>query len=165
MGVYFPVLVKNIEMANKYTALKVPPKTDLESLYFDDFKTQKEIGIIYGTTQKVVYSWFRKLGIQSRVPYKRFQSGPNNDSWRGDNATYAALHYRVQSQRGKADHCEVCGTSDSGKRYEWANMTNNYSDLNDYMRMCCSCHKKHDKIGQNFRIKRINKRKLIDAKI
>ena len=146
-------------MANKYTALKVPPKKDLESLYYGDFRSQKEIGEVYGTTQKVVFSWFRKHNIKSRIPYKRNQTGENNTSWKGDKATYAALHYRVSSARGKAEFCDVCGETDLSLRYEWANMTGNYTDVNDYKSMCCSCHKIHDRIGENFFIKRINKRR------
>ena len=137
-------------MANKYTALPIPPKEDLENLYFGDFKSQKEIGEVYKTTQKVVFSWFKKHGIKSRVPYKRNQEGKNNSSWGGDNVTYAAFHYRVTSLKGRPKKCEVCGTTDENKIYDWANMTGNYADINDYKRMCRSCHWKYDKIGNNF---------------
>jgi hypothetical protein len=131
-------------MPNKYTARPVPPKEELEKLYFDSFMTQEEIGKQYGTTQKVVYTWFKKLGIKSRIPYKRNQFGENNSSWAGNNATYAALHYRVEAKRGKPHFCEACGTMDS-KRYEWANLTGKYEDIMDYSRMCVSCHRKYDK--------------------
>ena len=50
--------------------MPVPPKEDLENLYYGDFRSQKEIGEVYGVSQKVVFSWFRKLGIKSRIPYK-----------------------------------------------------------------------------------------------
>lgn len=131
-------------MANKYTAMTVPPKAELEHLYNDEFMTQKEIGAHYGTTQKVVYSWFKKLGIKARIAYKRNQIGVNNHSWKGDKATYAALHYRVESSRGKPHYCEVCGTMEA-KRYEWANLTGRYSDIMDYARMCVSCHRAYDR--------------------
>ena len=131
-------------MANKYTALPIPPKKDLESLYFGDFKTQSEIGEVYGTSQKVVYTWFKKLGIKSRIPFKRNQKGANNHSWKGDNATYAAFHYRVEVARGKPHFCEACGTMEV-KRYEWCNLTGKYGDVMDYARMCVSCHRKYDK--------------------
>lgn len=130
-------------MANKYTALKVPPKDDLELLYSKNM-TQSEIGLHYNTTQKVVYSWFKKLGIKSRIPVKRNQLKENNSSWKGDNATYAAFHYRVEVSRGKPHCCFVCGTMDS-TRYEWANLTGRYEDVNDYSRMCVKCHRMYDK--------------------
>jgi hypothetical protein len=140
-------------MANKYTALPIPPKEDLESLYFGDFRSQKEIGKVYSTTQKVVYLWFKKYGIKSRIPYKRNQKGQNNSAWKGNNATYAAFHCRVEVQRGKPHFCEACGTMDK-KRYEWCNLTGKYDDIMDYARMCISCHRKYDKkrrelTGQN----------------
>jgi len=130
-------------MANKYTAMAIPPKEDLERLYHESFMSQAEIGCVYGTTQKVVYSWFKKLGIKSRVPFKRDQKGEKNSSWKGDDATYAALHYRVESLRGKPHFCEACGTMES-TRYEWANLTGRYTDVMDYARMCVSCHRKYD---------------------
>lgn len=130
-------------MANKYTAMKIPPKEDLEMLYFKNQMTQSEIGLFYNTTQKVVYSWFKKLGIKSRVPFKRNQIGENNSSWKGADATYAAFHYRVEKQRGKPHFCEACGTMDAN-RYEWANLTGKYDNIMDYARMCVSCHRKYD---------------------
>jgi hypothetical protein len=151
-------------MANRYTAAPVPPKDILEKMYFDEFMTQTEIAERFNCSQKMVFGWFGKLGIKSRIPYKRNQIGPKNHSWVGDKATYAALHYRVYSIRGKATHCEVCGNDEPGRRYEWANVSGDYTDVMGYTQMCCSCHKTHDHIGQNFRKKRVNIRKQIDGK-
>lgn len=131
-------------MANKYTAKQIPPKEELEKLYNESQMTQKEIGKQYNTSQKVVFSWFKKLGIKSRIPYKRNQLGENNSYWKGSEATYAALHYRVESKRGKPHFCEACGTMDA-TRYEWANLTGRYDDIMDYSRMCVSCHRKYDR--------------------
>lgn len=131
-------------MANKYTSLPVPPKEELESLYFGDFKSQKEIGEVYGTTQKVVFSWFKKHEIKSRIPYKRNQIRENNASWKGNNATYAAFHYRVESQRGKPHFCEACGIME-GVIFEWCNLTGKYEDVMDYAIFCRKCHRKYDK--------------------
>lgn len=137
-------------MANKYTKTPEPKKSELESLYFGENLSQKEVGEFYGVSQKVVWRWFRDLGIKSRIPYKRNQSGENNDSWRGDNAGYAALHYRVYKKRGNPMKCEKCGTRDKDKRYQWANMTGKYEDVNDYKRLCQSCHAKFDGIIKNI---------------
>lgn len=112
-------------------------------MYYDEFLSQEEVGKRYGTTQKVVYSWFKKLGIKSRKPYKRNQKGENNSSWKGNDATYSALHIRVEKERGKPHYCQVCGTMDKS-RYEWANLTGKYNDIYDYARMCVSCHRKYD---------------------
>lgn len=156
-------------MANKYTAIKIPEKQDLEYLYNELFMSQKEVGKVYGTTQKVVFSWFKKLGIKYRVAYKRFQNGSYNDNWKGDKATYAALHYRVQSARGKANKCEECNRRDDGISYDWANQTGNYADIWDYKMMCRSCHYKLDGVFKNLPnnsyAKNINIRNVIDGKI
>jgi hypothetical protein len=155
-------------MANRYIKTPHPAKDELERLYHQDFKTQSEIAAVYNTTQRVVFRWFRDLGIQSRIPYKRNQHGENNSSWKGSNATYAAYHYRVQSKRGKATKCEECGRSDAGISYDWANMTGRYDDISDYKELCRSCHFKKDGHKNNFpnrrEVKLVNKRKLIDGK-
>lgn len=151
-GLSIPIIILSLgekNMANKYTALPVPPKDDLESLYFGDFKSQKEIADVYGTTQRVVFSWFRKLGIKSRVAYKRNQKRENNSTWGGNDVTYAAFHYRVVSLKGRPRKCEVCGTDDKNKTYDWA-CVGDYKNVDDFKRMCRSCHWKHDKTANNF---------------
>lgn len=130
-------------MANRYTAFPIPAREEIESLY-NVGKTQAEVGEHFGVSQKVVYKWFQKLSIKSRVPVKRNQLGPNNDSWKGGNATYAAFHKRVEATRGKPMICSACGTQEA-KRFEWCNLTGKYEDVNDYLRMCVSCHRKYDK--------------------
>jgi hypothetical protein len=134
-------------MANKYTAMPVPAKEELQTLY-DSGLSQVEVGERYSVSQKVIFSWFKKLGIKSRIAVKRNQTGINNSSWKGDKATYAALHKRVEVSRGKPSLCACCGSMDS-KRYEWCNLTGRYEDINDYMRMCVPCHRKYDKNRKN----------------
>lgn len=135
-------------MANKYTAMPLPPKEELENMYHIQMLSQVEIGKEYGTTQKVVFSWFRKLGIKSRIPAKRNQIGEHNDSWRGDSATYSAFHRRVEARRGKPKVCFACGDMNKAV-YEWCNLTGRYEDTNDYMRMCRKCHRQYDKNRKN----------------
>ena len=72
----------------------------------------------------------------------RNQERDNNSSWKGDSASYAALHLRVQVARGKPARCDRCGTTAAG-RYEWANLTGQYTDIYDYQRMCVSCHQQY----------------------
>lgn len=77
-----------------------------------------------------------------RPAIKRDQFGPNNDSWKGDRAGYQALHLRVGSARGNPSECEWCHATDG--RFEWANLTGDYSDVNDYARLCVPCHRRYD---------------------
>ncbi len=135
-------------MGNKYTFIPIVPKEILEKYYYEDLKSQTEIASILNVSQKVIFSWFKKLGIKSRVAAKRNQTGENNSSWKGNNATYSAFHYRVETQRGKPHYCSACGSMDAN-RFEWANLTRKYEDVNDYARMCIPCHRKYDKNRPN----------------
>lgn len=80
---------------------------------------------------------------ERRSAAKRDQRGANNHMWRGDSAGYKALHLRVAAQRGKPQKCMECEVSGEGK-YEWANLTGRYEDVNDYARMCLPCHRSFD---------------------
>lgn len=120
------------------------------SLLYARGKTQHEIAAILCLTQKVVWNLMRRHGIQARVAAKRDQRGEKNHAWKGDGAKYAAAHLRVTSVRGKPSLCEECGTT-TAKRYEWASISGNYTDVNDYLRLCASCHKRRDGIVENLR--------------
>jgi hypothetical protein len=98
--------------------------------------TQAEIAGASGVTQKVVFTAMRRLGISARRAIKREQHGPANSTWRGEEAGYDALHARVYRAKGFPSKCENCGESDPLRRYEWANQTGNYLDIEDYKRMC-----------------------------
>lgn len=137
-------------MANKYTYDKWIQKEELEKLYFEKDMSQKEIATEYGCSLKKVQGTLRRLGIKPKRQIKRNQFGKNNSSWKGENATYKALHYRVNNVRGQAKKCEDCGT-ETAKRYEWANVSGKYSDVQDYKRLCKSCHSKFDNIIRNIK--------------
>jgi len=74
-----------------------------------------------------------------------YRSGSDHPNWKGDRAGYAALHSRVRKLRGGPRKCEVCGTTNPAKRYEWANLTGNYADPQDYARMCVFHHRMFDR--------------------
>ena len=84
----------------------------------------------------------KAMGFKCRVAAKREQRGDRNDAWRGNEATYAAMHKRVEAVRGKPSQCELCGVA--GVECEWANQSGNYADVNDYKRLCLPCHRKLD---------------------
>jgi hypothetical protein len=66
--------------------------------------------------------------------------------WLGDDIGYVPLHAWVRRKLGKAYECVYCGSSkDEGKRIHWASISHEAKrDLNDYMSLCASCHKKYD---------------------
>lgn len=88
-----------------------------------------------------VYNVIHRLGIM-RPAIKRDQRREKNDSWKGGDAEYQALHVSVQVSRGKPSICEVCGATEG--RFEWANLTGDYFNLDDYQRMCVRCHRRFD---------------------
>ncbi|KKM27443.1 hypothetical protein LCGC14_1574700 [marine sediment metagenome] len=103
--------------------------------------TQVEVARELQTSQKVIWGIFRRNNYKCRLTRKRNQIKENNASWRGEQAGVAAMHYRLKTERGIANHCEVCG---GGQYFEWANMSGKYSNIDDYKMMCKSCHAKYD---------------------
>lgn len=102
------------------------------------------IAVKFGTHLKVVQTAMRRLGVPVRpVETRRRSNRDQSYQWKGDSASYDAFHLRVYKERGKPKSCEVCGCHDK-KYYDWANLTGNYSNVNDYKRMCRSCHRKYD---------------------
>ena len=65
---------------------------------------------------------------------------------RGENVGYQALHIWIRKQLGKPDTCEHCGINGlSGRSIHWANKSREYKRrLDDWIRLCVSCHKKYD---------------------
>ncbi len=106
--------------------------------------TQTEVARAAGLTQKIVWKVMRRHGITARVAAKRDQLGPANHAWKGDAAGYQACHLRVAARRGAPMRCDRCGTADPAQTYDWANLTGNYPDPDDYERMCRSCHRRYD---------------------
>ncbi len=121
---------------------------EVRRLYFDEVMSSAEVAEIFGVRQPTIIKWLHKWGFKPRPTVKRNQTGEFNDSWKGDKATYAAFHIRVSQTRGKPKHCERCGKTDPEIRYEWANLTGQYSDITDYERMCVSCHRRFDAARQ-----------------
>lgn len=121
-----------------------PVLVAMVAVTYQNGATQQEIGRALGGTLRLTQGLFRRNKIPARVPAKRNQWGAANSSWVGDAANYQTSHARVYSRRGKASRCEMCGTTDPSKNYDWANLTGRYPDPSDYAEMCRSCHRKYD---------------------
>jgi hypothetical protein len=117
--------------------------TRVTELYVEQGLSQVEVAAELGVTLKVIYRLMVNHDIPRRPQVKRDQRGERNAYWRGPNAGYAAFHKRVEAARGTPQHCAACDTDEPG-RYEWANLSGRYDDLNDYVRMCILCHRKLD---------------------
>jgi len=73
------------------------------------------------------------------------QTEQDNPNWKGDNATnLTTFHKRVERKFGNPCFCAICKTIDEENTYDWACLTGKYEDINDYKRLCRSCHKKYD---------------------
>jgi hypothetical protein len=71
--------------------------------------------------------------------------------WKGNEAGKSNMHKWVERWKGKPKKCEMCGT-EKAKKYEWANVDHSYKRiLEDYIRMCTSCHRKFDIINNNYK--------------
>jgi hypothetical protein len=122
---------------------------EIKELY-ESGMTQDEIAEKLGVTQKVIWRHMMNYNIPARKAAKRDQKGEKNSYWKGDNACYSAFHRRLEAAYGRPKKCAVCKTTDKNIIYDWANLTGRYEDINDYKRMCRSCHRKHDKSSANF---------------
>lgn len=66
--------------------------------------------------------------------------------WVGDNVSYSRLHSWIIEKLGKPQKCSFCLRDDEDSKYEWANISHEYSrDINDFIRLCISCHRRYDR--------------------
>ena len=70
-------------MSNQYTYSVPFTEEELYDAYVVQGLSQQEIGVKFGTTQKVVWRAMRKMGIPSRRAAPRNQMGDLNNNWRG----------------------------------------------------------------------------------
>jgi len=115
---------------------------------YESGMSQDEVAEALNTTQKVIHNVFRRMGYKCRPKVKRNQYGENNTSWKGDKASYEALHYRLYATFGRPAKCDFCGTTEA-KAYDWA-CIGDYRTPKDYRRLCRSCHHTLDNKGNNF---------------
>lgn len=70
--------------------------------------------------------------------------GPDHHKWSGENPRYVPAHMRVWSKRGKASRCLVADETCS-PTFNWANLTDDYGTLSDYIELCASHHIRLDR--------------------
>lgn len=74
------------------------------------------------------------------------QKGENNRAWKGDKASYKAIHMWVRTHLPRPEKCVTCNDRDSR---EVANLDGKYSrDLTTWQWMCRSCHLRMDKVAE-----------------
>lgn len=93
---------------------------------------------------KGIYKRTRKGNKNISLSLIGKNQGELNGSWTGG-TEYYSLHKWINKQKGKPRYCEICKRTDR-KQYDWANIDHAYSrKLNEWIRLCRSCHIKYDK--------------------
>lgn len=91
----------------------------------------------------------KKFSVEYRKKLSQAHKGKmineKHPLWKGEDAAYRSIHSWVMRHRGQPSLCKKCGTTEA-KRFDWANISGTYKrDLDDYVRLCRSCHRKYDK--------------------
>lgn len=77
----------------------------------------------------------------------RFKKGEmeneKHPNWKGDDASYSAVHHWVKRKLGKPKECILCNSKEN---VQWANKSHKYKrQLNDWIPLCYHCHREYDK--------------------
>lgn len=100
-------------------------------------KTPWNKGITYTVEQK------KRLNLTGLSLGRKHNE--ENQNWKGEFASYSALHYWIYRRLGKASYCTF-DISHISTRYHWANISKEYRrDIKDFMSLCPSCHYYYDK--------------------
>ena len=73
-------------------------------------------------------------------------------TWKGEDISYTGIHMRLRRYLGPAKKCVFCGVmKNKTKNVDWAhNGGESFKELENYIQMCKSCHKRYDLIlGRN----------------
>lgn len=65
----------------------------------------------------------------------------SSGTWKGDDASYGSFHDRVRNYRGRPTSCVWGCQSDA---YDWASLTGDHKNIDDYAAMCRRCHRRYD---------------------
>lgn len=105
-------------------------------------------GIIGNKGKPHSEEWKRKISealLGEKHPFFGVR-GEKAANWKGEDVGYSGIHMWIRGQLGLPTECEQCGKDNlTGKKIHWANKSHEYKrDLEDWMRVCVSCHKKYD---------------------
>lgn len=141
---------------NNHPSLPLPDKDELNNLYHEEKKSTWSIAKIYGVSQMQIRRWLIKLEIRPRSYSeaskitRNSKFGPDHHMWQAEKVSYSAIHAWVTRHKGSPQKCEHCQTTEP-RKYEWANIDHKYKrDLDDYIRLCTSCHRQYDIENNNL---------------
>jgi hypothetical protein len=99
------------------------------------------------TREKIRKTLLGRKPPKKAIEKNRERCGEKSHRWKGDLVGYHGVHKWIYKILGRPNFCEHCLSTDISKRYEWANKDHSYKrNVNDYMRLCQSCHVKYDKL-------------------
>ncbi len=95
-------------------------------------------------------------GVSPKTEFKKGQQmwklrktlrGSEHPSWKGK-LTYSGIHQWISKELGRPRECSDCGfISNNGRQFHWVNISGEYKrDIDDWERLCASCHFKKDDI-------------------
>jgi hypothetical protein len=82
----------------------------------------------------------------SRECWYKWNKEENLYNWKGQEASYIAIHKWVYNNLGEPKVCEFCKKEfSSNHKIHWANKSGKYKrELSDWLRLCVCCHNKYD---------------------
>ena len=97
--------------------------------------TRRKIGTPWLIGRKYPQSW--------RDNISESLSGEKSPRWMGGVAIYVSRHHWIHRKLGKPKKCLFCKKENI--KLHWANKSGNYQkDINDWLSLCVSCHKRYD---------------------
>ena len=111
---------------------------------------KKKIGLATSISNKGKHFSLKTEFKKKQIPWnkdKEFTAiiGEKHFNWKGDKCSYSSMHIWVSKWKGKPKKCESCGI-ETAKKFEWANIDHQYRRvLEDYIRMCTTCHRRYDR--------------------
>lgn len=117
------------ELPNKLTIISLSYKSKKHTY----FLCKCECGTTKTIRKDHINKNIKSCGCLRKVPHF---------SQRHENPKYGAIHVRLLRYRKKTRECVYCG---SERRLEWASIYHRTDkDLDNYIPLCASCHRKYD---------------------
>jgi len=105
-------------------------------------KSKKGVQIAWNKGMKLNDEQKKKLNLKGLE--LGHQLNEKHFNWKGDKASYRALHIWVERRLGKPMCCDNCGTTE-GRRFHWANKDGKYRRIiTDWVRLCPKYHGEYD---------------------
>lgn len=84
------------------------------------------------------------LSEETKRKMSESRKGANNNMWKGNDVGIGAIHDWVKNNNIKPEKCERCNNT-KNIQLSFNHLLGNYTrEINDYIWLCSSCHKKRD---------------------